>query len=173
MISGATVIWLIFLIVIVTRARGPRLASRGWSSPLPPERQKTPEELARERYARGEIGLAEYQEVLVNLLKDRYVQGELELPEYEERASRVLDGATQGRADASAPPHAPATIDQTALPGDRRLSGRESRPVGFEAGARLEPAADEPALDALRRRFLSGELTYQEYEEQRKRLLAA
>ncbi len=91
MMGGMAAIWLVVLIVLAVRAAGPLLAGAGWTSALPPRRQRTPEELVRDRYARGELGWPEYQEVLVSLLKDRYVRGELELSQYEERVSRLLD----------------------------------------------------------------------------------
>ncbi len=101
MMGGMAAIWLIILIVFAVRAIAPMIASSGSPSALPQGQQRTPEELVRERYARGEIGWPEYQEVLVSLLKDRYVQGELELAEYEEHVSRLLDDAVPERGAAS------------------------------------------------------------------------
>ncbi len=117
MMGGMAVIWLVILIVLAVRAAGLLLASAGWTSALPPGRRRTPEELARERYARGEIGWPEYQEVLVSLLKDRYVRGELEVAEYEERVSRVLDVGAPDHNVATAKSESPAASNPTLPPG--------------------------------------------------------
>ncbi len=205
MMGGMMVIWLIVFIVIALRAKGPLLASRGWLDAVPPERERTPEELARERYARGEIAAPEYQELLVNLLKDRYVEGELDLAEYEERASHVLEEGVLVPADGGARLKARAGGDPRLLSEGRPLPAEEPGPLGVEHGVRPEVVADEAvpsltrtsetdgprqsttaemtagsgrkreahadgSLEALQRRFLKGELTYQEYGEQRRRL---
>jgi uncharacterized membrane protein len=104
MMGGMAVIWLFLLLVIAAVVVAVLLASRGWLGALPPGRPRTPEELLRERYARGEIGWPEYREVLVNLLKDRYSRGELELPQYEDRLARLLEDGAPRRGDAGARP---------------------------------------------------------------------
>ena len=173
MMGGMMVIWLIVFIVIALRAKGPLLARRGWLDAVPPERERTPEELARERYARGEIAAPEYRELLVNLLKDRYVEGELDLGEYEERASHVLDEGVLVPANASPRLSAPRAGDPVQAltrtsesDGPRRSTTDEA---ATDSGPKHEAHAD-PSLEALQLRFLSGELTYQEYGEQRRRL---
>ncbi len=193
--SGMAVIFLIFVILAISKGKGSRRASYGWSTPLRNEQPRTPDELARDRYARGEIDWPEYQEVLVNLLKDRYVRGELELDDYERRASLVLDGRRPERAALGAQLPIPSAVD-------------EPRPVGLEATVPPQPVADEPSqsvddapqtagpasstatggtanqeqkrearadsdLDTLRWRFLTGEITVEEYEEERKQLMVA
>ncbi len=123
MMGGMAAIWLIILIVIAVRAVGPMLVGGSSPSALPQGRQRTPEELARERYARGEIDWPEFQEVLVNLLKNRYVGGELELAEYEERVSRLLDEGVPERIGARTPVEAPLEADPAKLVGGRSSSG--------------------------------------------------
>ncbi len=121
MMGGLAVIWLIILIVLAVRVVGPLLATRSWPGVLPPGREREPDELARERYARGEIGWPEYQDVLLNLLKDRYVRGDLELAEYEERTSRILDDRVHDR-DRLSPPRQAIVADEPLMP----LEGRRS-----------------------------------------------
>ena len=113
--GGLGAVWLGPLLVVLVLAAVVLLASRGWPTALPSRRQRTPEELVRERYARGEIGWPEYREVLVNLLKDRYTRGELELAEYEERVARLLEDGVPGRGKARLEP--PAA-------GEERLANR-------------------------------------------------
>ncbi len=195
MMGGLAVIWLIILIVFAVRWVGPLLATRDWPGMLPPGRARTPDELARGRYARGEIGWPEYQDLLLNLLKDRYVRGELELDEYEQRASLVLDGKLTGRDEASAQLLAPNTADGSqprapeAAAAPAPVAAEPARSAGAAAPTDIselpttpEDTADsaqrsqvhtDSALDTLRRRFLSGELTPDEYEEQCRRLIAA
>ncbi len=165
MMMGMVVIWLIIVIVIAARSRGMLLAGHGWSSALPPEREKTPEELARERYARGEIGVSEYEEVLVNLLKERYVRGELELDEYEERTSRVLD-------DALVPAKSSRQLNAATAVGGPQFDGLapSATPEIAADDERKHEARIDPAFVTLQRRFLSGELTDLEYEDQQRRL---
>ncbi len=50
----------------------------------------TPEEILRERFARGEMTRDQYREATVDMLKDRYVRGELTLEEYEARVNVVM-----------------------------------------------------------------------------------
>ena len=54
-------------------------------------RRASPEDLLGERYARGEIGWAEYREGLVALLEERYVRGEIEVDDYETRVAKLLE----------------------------------------------------------------------------------
>ncbi len=57
----------------------------------------TPEEILRERFARGEVTRDQYRESVVDMLKDRYVRGELTLEEYEARVNVVMGvGQTTG-----------------------------------------------------------------------------
>ena len=78
------------LVVVVLLARAlPSLYGPGGS--VSARRRAAPEELLGERYAKGEIGWAEYREGRVSLLKERYVRGELEVDEYEERLGRLLE----------------------------------------------------------------------------------
>jgi uncharacterized membrane protein len=53
-------------------------------------RPSSPEEVLRDRYARGELTRRAYREALVDVLKDRYVRGELDLEEYETRLGRLF-----------------------------------------------------------------------------------
>ncbi len=170
MMMGMVVVWLIIVIVIAARGRGMLLAGHGWSSALPPERERSPEELARERYARGEIGAPEYEEMLINLLKERYVRGELELAEYEERTSRVLDEAVLVPARPNVRLEAPAVVSRA----PETASPRPSTTIEAAAdSAQKREARTDPALETLQRRYLSGELTDREYEEQQRRLRTA
>ena len=63
------------------------LATRGRPEP---RRPPSPDEILRERYARGEIGRQQYLAALEDTLKDRYVRGELTLDEYEARLDLLL-----------------------------------------------------------------------------------
>lgn len=66
------------------------LAGRGVEDRVQSRRPTPPEELLRERYARGELGRQQYLDALVDVLKDRYVRGELTLDEYEARLGLLL-----------------------------------------------------------------------------------
>ncbi len=63
------------------------LTTRGKSERRQPA---SPEEILRERYARGEISRQQYLESLEDSLKDGYVRGELTLDEYEARLALLL-----------------------------------------------------------------------------------
>ncbi len=58
----------------------------------------TPEEILRERFARGEVTRDQYREAVVDMLKDRYVRGELTLEEYEARVNVVMGVARERNA---------------------------------------------------------------------------
>ncbi len=58
----------------------------------------TPEEILRERFARGEVTRDQYREAIVDMLKDRYVRGELTLEEYEARVNVVMGVARERKA---------------------------------------------------------------------------
>ena len=94
----------------------------------------TPEEVLRQRFARGELTRDQYQEAIIELLKGRYVTGELTLEEYETRVGTLIADSR------SAPP---------------RESGDEGKPLAQRARPRFEPwrvddarhpPADVPAL---------------------------
>jgi putative membrane protein len=64
------------------------------AGPAPSSYQgKTPEEILRERFARGELTQDQYREAVVDMLKDRYVRDELTLEEYEARVGVVMGTA--------------------------------------------------------------------------------
>ena len=52
---------------------------------------RRPEDVLRERYARGELGRRQYLDALIDILKDRCIRGEIELDEYERRLGFLLD----------------------------------------------------------------------------------
>ncbi len=64
------------------------LGSRGTRHP---RRQLSPEQVLRERYAKGEISRQQYLDALIDILKDRCVRGEIELDEYERRLGFLLE----------------------------------------------------------------------------------
>ena len=65
-------------------------------------RRRSPEELLRNRYARGEVSHQHYQAALVDVLKDRYVRGEIGLEAYEAQLHRLLRDEHQVSGSASA-----------------------------------------------------------------------
>lgn len=66
-------------------------------SPPPPPISGTPEEVLRQRYARGELTRDQYQEAIIELLKGRYVTGEMSLEEYEARVATLIGDSRQRR----------------------------------------------------------------------------
>lgn len=78
-------VFVIVLLVVV--AVGSRAVRHTRSIPT----AQKPEDIARERYARGELSWKGYQELLLNLLKDRYTRDEIDLSEYEDRVGRLLE----------------------------------------------------------------------------------
>ncbi len=50
---------------------------------------RSPAEILRDRYARGEISREQYREALLDVIKDLYVRGEITLEEFETRAERL------------------------------------------------------------------------------------
>ncbi len=88
---------LIALIWLLVRPRdGWRERHRVYSPPVPPA-GGTPEEVLRQRYARGELTRDQYQDAIMELLKGRYVTGEMTLEEYETRVSTLLGDSRQRR----------------------------------------------------------------------------
>jgi uncharacterized membrane protein len=63
----------------------------------------TPEEVLRQRFARGEITHDQYQEAIIEILKGRYVTGELTIEEYEERVATLIADARPRQLDGEAP----------------------------------------------------------------------
>lgn len=59
-------------------------------------RPRSPEEILRERYTRGEISRQEYLDALADVLKDRYIRSELTFDEYEERLGLLLEAPLRG-----------------------------------------------------------------------------
>ncbi len=82
---------LVLILVIVTLVV---LGSRATRSP---RRPLSPEEILRERYARGEISRQQYLDTLVDILKDRCARGELELDDYERRLDLLVQEPTRER----------------------------------------------------------------------------
>ncbi len=81
---------IIAVIMLLVRPRdGWRERRRVYSPPAPPV-VGTPEEVLRQRYARGELTRDQYQEAIIELLKGRYVTGELSLEEYESRVATLI-----------------------------------------------------------------------------------
>lgn len=83
LLLGVAVLVVLALALIAVAGRGSRATT------LPPA-PRSPEDLLRERYARGEIGRQQYLEALGDILKDRYIRGELDLNEYEARLDVLL-----------------------------------------------------------------------------------
>lgn len=50
---------------------------------------RSPAEILRDRYARGEITQEQYREALLDILKDMYVRGEITVDEFEARAEKL------------------------------------------------------------------------------------
>ncbi|MBI2953404.1 MAG: hypothetical protein HYY30_03760 [Chloroflexi bacterium] len=55
------------------------------------QRSRRPEDILRERYAKGELGRQQYLDALIDILKDRCIRGEIELDEYERRIDLLLE----------------------------------------------------------------------------------
>lgn len=83
---------------------------RGGGTPAAPRRPRSPEEVLRDRYAKGEISRGQYLEALTDILKDRYVRGEIELEDFEARLDRLLGvrQASIGGQRESGPPNSNA-----------------------------------------------------------------
>lgn len=75
------------------------LAGRASTMPDGPDRARSPEDMLRARYVRGELSRQQYLEVLSDLLKDRYIRGEIDVAEYEARLRLLLGEATTRRHD--------------------------------------------------------------------------
>ncbi len=82
--------------LFVSPRSGWRERRRMYSQPAPPV-VGTPEEVLRQRYARGELTRDQYQDAIVELLKGRYVTGEMTLEEYEARVATLLGDSRQRR----------------------------------------------------------------------------
>ena len=90
--------WVFIWLVVVMVVFGVTIVGLGYAGVISlrrshrPDRQlpSSPENVLRDRYARGEIGRQAYLDALTDILKDRYVQGELTAEEYEERLGRLL-----------------------------------------------------------------------------------
>lgn len=50
---------------------------------------RSPAEILRDRYARGEVTQEQYREALLDVLKDMYVRGEITVDEFEARAEKL------------------------------------------------------------------------------------
>ena len=88
---------LIAVIMLLVRPRdGLRDRHRAYSPP-PPAIVGTPEEVLRQRYARGELTRDQYQEAIIELLKGRYVTGDLSLEDYETRVATLMGDSRQRR----------------------------------------------------------------------------
>ena len=79
-----------------------RAASRKIDPP-PSYLSATPEEVLRQRFARGELTRDQYQESIIELLKGRYVTGELTLEDYETRVGTLIGDSPQRRLEGQAP----------------------------------------------------------------------
>lgn len=53
------------------------------------EDNRSPAEILRDRYARGEINQEQYLAALLDILKDMYVRGEITVDEFEARAEKL------------------------------------------------------------------------------------
>ena len=88
---------LIAVIMLLVRPRdGWRERRRVYSPPAPPI-SGTPEEVLRQRYARGELSRDQYQDAIMELLKGRYVTGEISLEDYEARVATLIGDSRQRR----------------------------------------------------------------------------
>jgi len=115
---GALVVLFVLLLVALVALS----AWRGAGLPVVRSQRRRPEDVLRERYARGAIGWAAYQEALENLLKDRYVRGELELAEYEERLKRLLHRGPPDEREVGAG-LASRSLEQRSADADREAGG--------------------------------------------------
>lgn len=52
---------------------------------------RRPEDILRQRYAKGELSRQQYLDALIDILKDRCTRGEIELDEYERRLDVLLE----------------------------------------------------------------------------------
>lgn len=60
------------------------------------EDHRTPAEILRDRYARGEITQEQYRGTLLDILKDMYVRGEITVDEFEARAEKLSSAESSG-----------------------------------------------------------------------------
>jgi len=81
---------IVVVIVLLARPRHAWHERRRAYDPAPPYLSATPEEVLRQRFARGELSRDQYQEAIIELLKGRYVTGELTLEEYEARVGTLI-----------------------------------------------------------------------------------
>jgi uncharacterized membrane protein len=89
-------VWLVVVLIVFAVAMA-GLAYLGVLGPGRIQRRlTTPEDILRDRYARGEIARQAYVEAITDVLKDRYVRGELTAEEYEERLGDLLRPADVG-----------------------------------------------------------------------------
>lgn len=86
--GGGTTAWLV-LVVLLVLALG-LVALVVWDVRGERRWPRSPDEILRERYARGELGRQEYLDALADVLKDRYIRGELTSDEYETRLGLLL-----------------------------------------------------------------------------------
>ncbi|MBI2940407.1 MAG: SHOCT domain-containing protein [Chloroflexi bacterium] len=94
---GIAAVGMALAVVLVLILLATVLAGRqDGSTPLDARRPRSPAEILRERYARGELTRQQYQEALVDILKDHYVRGEIGLDEYQARLERLLENEHPG-----------------------------------------------------------------------------
>jgi uncharacterized membrane protein len=92
-----------FIALIVRPRSGWHERRRAFDPPPPPTVVGTPEEVLRQRYARGELTRDQYQDAIMELLKSRYVTGEMTLEEYETRVGTLLGDSRQRRLQGEGP----------------------------------------------------------------------
>ena len=91
MMGGGMLWFLIVVVLVLLLVLGLiALGVLGVGGALGRRRPSSPEDILRERYARGEIGHQAYQDALGDVLKDRYMRGELTSEEYEGRVAVLL-----------------------------------------------------------------------------------
>ena len=90
----------LLIVAAVAFLVGPRFARQSHFAPAGPDpapsyQGKAPEDILRERFARGDLTRDQYRDSVVDMLKDRYVRGELTLEEYEARVEVVMGVARE------------------------------------------------------------------------------
>ena len=99
--GGGMLFWfLIAIVLVLLLVLGLfALGVLGVGGALGRRRPASPEDVLRDRYARGEIGRQAYLDALGDVLKDRYVRGELTSEEYEDRVAVLLGRLGQRQTD--------------------------------------------------------------------------
>jgi len=84
--------FMLFVVVLVIRpvALAVAKAIRGNDNRVETaEEHRSPAEILRNRYARGEISQEQYREALMDVLKDMCVRGEITMDEFDSRAQKL------------------------------------------------------------------------------------